>query len=196
MPNWCYTNYVVEGDRKDIADLHAKMVALQNMQEPYVPNGFGPTWLGCLINKLGGDWNKIYCRGSWSELEIYPDGTLRFNTETAWYRMDEVEAFLKSKYKSLRIYFYTEEEGMEIFETNDVEGKYFSDTVVVDSEQEGTEYFTEDEAVVWLSHLLKRPFKNLKTAMRYVEVHNDYEDESDGEDHIWVHKIEYINLRS
>ena len=42
---------------------------MKEQKEPSVPNGFGKTWLGCLVNALGGDYNKIHCRGDWSNLE-------------------------------------------------------------------------------------------------------------------------------
>ena len=97
---------------------------LENRRKPLVDNSFGKTWLGCLVTKLGADWQKVYCRGSWSDLD-WNGAILRFNTETAWGPMNEVFKFIKTIYPSLKIYYQAEEDGMGVFITNDTEGSYF-----------------------------------------------------------------------
>ena len=97
---------------------------LENRRKPLVDNSFGKTWLGCLVTKLGADWQKVYCRGSWSDLD-WNGAILRFNTETAWGPMNEVFKFIKTIYPSLKIYYQAEEDGMGVFITNDAEGSYF-----------------------------------------------------------------------
>ena len=78
MPNWCVTNYVVEGKKEELDDLYQKMKGLQGMEQPLVENGFGQTWLGCLVQSLGADPEDVGCRGNWDELERRDD-TLRFD---------------------------------------------------------------------------------------------------------------------
>jgi hypothetical protein BACCOPRO_01443 len=73
MPNWCSTAYVIDGDAKEVKQLYELMKGLEERETPSVENGFGTTWLGCLVDVLGGDWNKIYCRGDWSNLEMEQD---------------------------------------------------------------------------------------------------------------------------
>ena len=97
---------------------------LENRRKPLVDNSFGKTWLGCLVNKLGGNWQEVYCRGSWRDLD-WNGAILRFNTETAWGPMNEVFKFIKTIYPSLKIYYQAEEDGMGVFITNDAEGSYF-----------------------------------------------------------------------
>ena len=97
---------------------------LENRRKPLVDNSFGKTWLGCLVNKLGGNWQEVYCRGSWSDLD-WNGAILRFNTETAWGPMNEVFKFIKTIYPSLKIYYQAEEDGMGVFITNDTEESYF-----------------------------------------------------------------------
>ena len=70
MPNWCSSSYVIEGDAKEIQSLYKLMKKLQDRNSPAVKNDFGTTWLGCLVDALGKDWNAISCRGSWSCLEM------------------------------------------------------------------------------------------------------------------------------
>lgn len=53
MPNWCCTAYAIEGDAKELQSLYDLMNKLQESKDPSVPNGFGTTWLGCLVDALG-----------------------------------------------------------------------------------------------------------------------------------------------
>lgn len=124
MPNWCYTSYVLEGNKEDINKISNTLTELENHDKPAVENGFGTTWLGCLVHELGGDYNKIYCRGQWGNLQNNGD-TLTLDTETAWGPMNEVFDFIKEKFPSIKYYFYSEEDGMSEYFTNDKEGKYF-----------------------------------------------------------------------
>lgn len=55
MPNWCSSAYVIEGDAKEIKSLYELMKRLEDMEKPSVKNGFGTTWLGCLVDALGKD---------------------------------------------------------------------------------------------------------------------------------------------
>ena len=121
MPNWCYTSYVIDGKRKEVQSLFSKMNNLENRRKPLVDNSFGKTWLGCLVTKLGADWQKVYCRGSWSDLD-WNGSILRFNTETAWGPMNEV------------------------FITNDTDGNYFKDRFRIEYDLD-YEYFTTIEGV-------------------------------------------------
>ena len=92
MQNWCSASYAIEGDAEEVKSLYKLMKRLQEQKEPSVPNGFGKTWLGCLVNALGGDYNKIHCRGDWSNLEM-EGNILKFTTETAWSPCDETFSF-------------------------------------------------------------------------------------------------------
>ena len=111
MPNWCSTAYAIEGDAKEIKSLYELMKRLEDMEKPSVENGFGTTWLGCLVDALGKDWHNVHCRGSWSCLEL-EDDVLKFSTETAWSPCNETFDLVLEKYPSLRYYFQAEEPGM------------------------------------------------------------------------------------
>ena len=130
MPNWCSTAYVIDGDAKEVKQLYELMKGLEERETPSVENGFGTTWLGCLVDVLGGDWNKIYCRGDWSNLEMEQD-ILKFSTETAWDPCNEVLDLICEKFPSLSYYYRSEEPLMCLFQTNDSEGQYF-DRYLVD----------------------------------------------------------------
>lgn len=126
MPNWCFTTYKIVGDIKEIHDLNNKLMKLDNMKEPLVSNGFGNLWLGCLVKILGGDAEKVYCRGDITEFSYNEeDDVLTIDTQTAWAEMEEVRHFIEKVYPGLKIYYYEEEPGMEIYQTNDKHGHYF-----------------------------------------------------------------------
>lgn len=115
MANICTTNYVIEGEKKELDALYETMKSLQN------PN------LGQLVKALGKNPDEVLCRGEWSELERQ-DETLRMTFETAWTPCYEVTDLLKAIYPSLRIYYKAVEPGCEVYLKNDAEGKYFPET--------------------------------------------------------------------
>ena len=175
MPNWCYSAYHIVGKRKEVQSLYSKMNNLEKRRKPLVESDFGKTWLGCLVTKLGGDRNKVYCRGSWSELEF--DGeAISFNTETAWGPLNEVFSFVKSIYPSLEIYYSAEEPMMELFVTNDAEGLFFRDRYIVYVNCE-TEYFTNlIDTCAYVSRIMGRQLSSKKELDAAIEKWNEGKD--------------------
>lgn len=123
MANICTTNYVIEGEKKELDALYETMKKLQDSgaSVEYA------TGLGLLVEALGKDHNEVMCRGGWSELERSFD-ILRTTFETAWTPCYEVTDLLKATYPSLRIYYKAEEPGNGVYLKNDAEGKYFPET--------------------------------------------------------------------
>ena len=159
MPNWCSTAYAIEGNATELKKLYELMKDLEKRQKPSVQNGFGTTWLGCLVEALGESWEKIYCRGTWDNLKFNGE-VLTFNTETAWSPCNEMFDMVCEKYPTLRYFYQSEEPGMCEYWTNDDEGKYFPDRYYVDvctSEEEYySEYFQDLESVYdWLEEKYK-----------------------------------------
>ena len=130
MANYCNTSYVVEGNKEELDCLYQTMERLQNMEQPLVENGFGTTWLGCLIAELGGNIEDYYCKGDWGGLERQGD-TVRFATESAWQPPFDTMGLLQEKFPSLVFYFIAEEPGCEVFLKNDKEGKYFPENYLL-----------------------------------------------------------------
>lgn len=140
------------------------MKDLEEREEPSVPNGFGKTWLGCLVDALGGDWNTIRCRGEWTGRELW-ENTLRMETETAWAPCLETYDFICEKFPSLTYYFRSEEPGMCDYWTNDTNGIYFPERYLVElctpQEEYYTEYFqTLEEAFEWLEEFCGHPIRS------------------------------------
>ena len=183
MPNWCSTDYYIVGSKKEVLDLNKKMERLENRKKSLVKNGFGNTWLGNLVNYLGGDWEKVYCRGEWMCREYNKEkNTLTFTTETAWREMDEWRKFIESCYKTIKILYVTEEPGMEIYKTNDKDAIFFKSKYVLDY-TEDIEYFeTIDQAIEFIEELIgikieDKTVNGIQKAMdNYVKENEDEED--------------------
>ena len=143
MPNWCYTIYKIQGDQESLEALDKVISTMKAIPEPYIPNGFGNLWLGCLVAILGGSSDKIYCRGQILEYEK-KDGMITMGIESAWSEPSEVRKFIKKKLPGLKIYYQAEESGMCIFETNDKDGTYFPHRWLLDFTDESRNlYFYE-----------------------------------------------------
>ena len=152
MPNYAYSTYKIKGSEEEVAALHQTIQTLEQRKESLLPNGFGKLWLGNLVHALGGDWEKIYCRGQILDHSL-DNGLLFISTETAWGEMSDVRHFIQFKYPSLEIYFQTEEPGMCIFQTNDHTGEYFPERWLLDWNDEAGnlylwEYFKDLPAVI------------------------------------------------
>ena len=155
MPNWCFSSYVLEGNEQEIKKLNKTLDKLMSRKQPAVKSDFGNNWLGCLVNALGGDWHKIYCRGTWDDKNL-TGNILRLTTETAWGPMNEVFDFICEKFPSIRYYYASEEPMMGEFFTNDKEGKYFPDRFQIElctpKDNYDNEYFlTLGDALRWLT---------------------------------------------
>ena len=169
MQNWGSSAYAIEGDAKEIKSLYELMKGLKEREKPSIENGFGTTWLGCLVDALGKDWNTVHCRGSWSQLEL-DGGVLRFFTETAWSPCNETFDLVCEKFPSLKYYFQAEEPGMGIYETNDEDGTYFPDRYFLDvctlDEEYLNEYFeTEEDVFEWLEDEFGKPIRTREDVM-------------------------------
>ena len=172
------TSVVVDGKRKEVQSLFSKMNNLENRKKPLVDNSFGKNWLGCLVVKLDGDWEKVYCRGSWSDLD-WNGAILRFNTETAWGPMTEVFEFIKTIYPSLKIYYQAEEDGNGVFITNDAEGCYFSERFRVEYDLD-YEYFTTLNGVCgYVSGIIGKEVSTKEEAEAAISEWNDNQEDDD-----------------
>lgn len=161
MPNWAYTQYQVVGEKEQLQELHTIMTELEEMKKPLHENGFGKTWLGNLVIKLGGDWEKVYCRGSWDNL-IFSEDCLMFTVESAWGELSEVRELIEEKFPGLKLYYQCEESGMSIYQTNDDTGEYFPEKYYLWVEDGDTQYHeTLDELVKDVEQITGS--KNLKT---------------------------------
>lgn len=148
MANLAFTQYHAVGDKEQLQKLHSLMDELECMKDPGLhDNGFGSTWLGNLVIKFDGDWEKVYCRGYWDNLVLHEDGSISFSVESAWGELNEVREFIEEYFPNIRLFFQCEESGMGIYQTNDDTGQYFPEKYYLWVENEETEYYSTLEAL-------------------------------------------------
>lgn len=188
MPNWCFTNYMFEGNKEEIKDLYGKLKSLEEMEKPLAESDFGKSWLGCVVSLFGGDCKNINCRGNFMNLELPDENTIQLHTETAWGDMPEVWDFVLESYKSISYYFYAEETGACYYATNDSEGKYFPERFIVDQSEEGAEYF-ENEADLFdhIASITKKVVNSKEEMNTAIEIYNTEHEN----DRIYVNEIIY-----
>lgn len=194
MPNWCTTEYYVVGSKKELSDLNKKMERLENRKKSLVKNDFGNTWLGNLVKLLGGDWEKVYCRGEWMN-RVYDEvnNSLTFTTETAWCEMNEWRKFIESCYKTIKILFVTEEPGCGIYQTNDKEGVFFKDKYILDYTEDVEYFYTIDEAIKFIEELIGIKIED-KTVNGIQEKLDEYVEKNDEEDLFFsFHEFEEVD---
>ena len=162
MANICITNYVIEGEKKELDALYETMKKLQDSGASVeYANG-----LGLLVEALGKAPNEVLCRGGWTELEREGD-TLRMTFETAWTPCYEVTDLLKNAYPSLRIFYKAEEPGNGVYLKNDSEGKYFPET---EADGHAFELMTEER-----KQMQVRLIRGIKDGSIEVKVSKDHD---------------------
>lgn len=196
MSNTCFTTYkVVSENKKDVTKLFKTIKRLDGRKTPLVKNGwYDPKlWLGCLVKALGGDPQKVYCRGTITFYEM-EDDVLTLNTETAWAEMSETRHFIESCFPGMKIYYIEEESGCERFYTNDSEGTYFKDRYYLDGFDDSKYFETLEEAAKYvkeiIGHDVEADFDAIDKALSdYVEEH----EEDDPDCYYSFHEFKEVN---
>ena len=129
MPKWAFVDYKIKGKKEHLKDLKSILEKMSNEDDKSftVKNDFGNCWLGNLVTSLGGDWNKVPCRGQLNDYYVSEDDDgnirmLQLILEVAWSEDIELRDFIKSHYNNeIEIYYYQEEPGCEVYQTNSFE---------------------------------------------------------------------------
>lgn len=154
MPNWCSSSYVSIGNQQNVENLfnEFKKVLEADRNEfvdekySFLPN---PSWLGYLVSDLLGidpESEEVKCRGTITsvddEVVIDKEGQAHFSfsTETAWADCRKLFYLIAEKF-DVEILFFTEELGSEILETNDEEGRFFSERYLLDEFDSDMTYY-------------------------------------------------------
>lgn len=192
MSNLVFMSVCFKGDQRQLKSLYGKMKRLQERKEPLVKNDYyhSKQWLGNLVKRLGANYNKVYCRGTWDCLKMN-EKTLYFTTETASQPPFRLLKLIASVYPSLSFYFEAEGDDWDCLLTNDVEGIFFPYHYLVDSDM-GYEYFIElEEVCLFLSPritIVGQSEDNLYEAIDEWEENNN-----DLNKYIIIKKVEVIN---
>ena len=188
MANWARTDYRIEGNQKDLQEIYNLCKAFDNSERPVMEDGASKDWEGNIILALGIEKGESYLRGFILSCELL-DGLLCIEAQEAWGATD-FRHLLEKHYNGMKVYYIVEEEGCEVYATNDVEGKYFSYRFAVDSCVEGEdefEYFkTEAEALQYIAGRLNRNSISVEEIKEWNEEH-----ELD-DDYISLHEYEIV----
>lgn len=211
MPNWCWTNVIIDGPKKEIK--HLNNLLFKWTSTCNIENGFGNTWLGNIAEKAGLNWEQVSCRGSIYFLEeqnirklANGNWALVFDVETAWGPLHEIWHYILDKYASHCNYTYLAEEWDEdLWETNDFNKKYFVDKVAFDCTEppkeitnylgfnDDTYFFDKESLEKWgkkLFHTTQITYDEiLKKVYEYIEKYEEKNKKSSG---VCIHEIKYI----
>lgn len=137
--------------------------------------------------------DKASLGGEISEEPSLGENTLEFYAEERWGLQDFAE-LLEKHFPDIKVYWTVEECGMEIYCTNDKEGKYFPERYWVDACIDSiynSEYFkTKKDAYEWLDKLT---YGRVKSEEDAEEFNADYEDAgTDCENFIYIHEFEVV----
>lgn len=156
MPNWCTTTYKVIGDNKQLNELYSKLKSLPDKNE------YG--W-EILINdffaSIDYDTNGDFYRGQISSDIELNDNVLTFEVTSAYRRYDPIKESINIKYPALDIYYYESERGNCVFETNDVNGKFFGRYMFYNPDSFETKFFNDEKKL--LSYASESMHQRIKT---------------------------------
>lgn len=191
MPNWCSTCYKIVGKKEEVQSIYDVLTTLNNQPQKRVDNGFGRLWLGCIIDFLGGDWNKMCCRGEVTSFGM-SNQVLTIFQETAWSEQSDFRHFLETKYPHIKVFYIAEECGCDVYVTNDHTGHYFPDKYLLDKYDE-PEYFTNlQQAIRRVREITGK--RNINTEEDMFDALNHYMEAHENEDIFYsLHKFEVVD---
>lgn len=185
MANDCYTEYVIRGEQHEVKALYDAIKELEKPVAPLIGNGWGKLWAGYLVEKLGGSYKDMCCRGEIASYELHESGTEMYVcTVSAWSELDEVREFIVGKFPSLKVLYTSEEGGCCYYETNDADcevfGHYKLEVVGVEGASEEQSYFnTSEEVLAELGKIVGVRLESIEQALEYIEDFNEQDESGD-----------------
>ena len=202
MANYYFSDYVFEGDKKELDEMEAMLRRLEAMKEedfPVKDVAWGSTWNGFVFHEFGLDPEKFHtAKGAWYDLKRLNGNALSIHIESAWWAPDDMIDLFCEKWPSLKTYYYREQSESGIYEKDDREGKYFPfnyilvGDILMKDENGEEEYSpveerfnTQEEAFEWIAKELHHPVASVED----IENWSEELDEAD-EGFIALHEVE------
>lgn len=192
MPNWCLTDYVIEGPKNDLEIINKAICDCIDGKLP-VAEKSSQEWQGNVLQALRIPVLQMkgrLCgsmRGFFYEKPHWEDDYLTFSCEEAWARTNFAEA-LQIRFKDISVYWYAEVTGCELYSTNDDLGKHFPERFAVEvciNDNCENEYFCEKEELFkWLREYWKLDISSDEDIEKWNEENEDCEN------YIYVHEID------
>ena len=144
MANWASTSYRIEGKQEDLKTLNELINEFMDGKRPVMEDNASKDWEGNVALELGENTKGYYLRGFIQTCEL-EDDVLSIEAEEAWGATD-FRHILEKHFEGMKVYFIVEEEGGEVYATNDKEGRFFDYRFLVDSCVNGA-IFTEEDSI-------------------------------------------------
>lgn len=189
MANWASVSYRIEGNMEDIEELADLIEAFDRNERPTMEAGASKQWEGNVILALGIERGNGYLRGFFESYWI-DNGVLCIEANEAW-GLTDFKDLLESHYDNMNVYYYVEEPGCRVYETNDSEHEYFDSGYNVDSCVDGDseqEYFSDKEEA--LSYIAERLGRESITEEE-LDAWND--EHTDSDDYVALNEISVVD---
>lgn len=190
MANWASVAYAIEGPKEILQKINeAIVVAIHTDDNRY------ELYKAAEYLKLHIEEGKTRLGGEITEEPTWDENTsaLKFFSEEKWGLQDFAE-LLEKQFSDIKVYWIVEEPGMEIYCTNDAEGKYFPERYWVDTAIDdiyNSEYFeTEEQVYQWLDKITYGKVKSKEDVEEFNTNHEDVG--TDCENFIYVHEFDVI----
>lgn len=179
MANICITDYRILGEQ----DVLKCIMDAINRETSFL--GYAnANWAGNTLAQLGISPDEAG-RAWWNDAQII-DGVLYFWEEGAWSRGNAIN-LLQKHFPELEIIFKSEELGCEIYETNDVEKRFFTEEFLFVAEDMEECEFENSKEVLDYIHEQYSETKGIED----IDEINDVFRENDIE--AWLYQIEYVD---
>lgn len=179
MPNWCDTTYRAVGTKEQVKKFYD--LAMSSWKKSQDDN---QGWLGHLVTELGGDWQKVSCRG-WMQDEpmlAVSGEECTIVANTAWGEPHEWRKFIEEKIYGLTLFYLAIEPGCCLYLSNmdDYVDKYY-----VDNLNDGSEILDEDATIDYVNEHFGKKFETIDECIDFA---GEYEE--DGDSVLWINQIE------
>ena len=191
MTNWASTSYCIEGSKENLKKIFKAIDGFMTGRRKPKDEKTDKGWEGNILEALGASEEQMkiyYLRGFIQTYEL-DDNVLKIAAEEAW-DITDFRKVLKQLMPELIIYYCVEETGFEIYQTNDVEGKYFKYKFLVDccvkEEYHYEDFETQEQAIKFVANLLD------KEDISEEEIEDWNDEHQDNDEYIYIHEFEYV----
>lgn len=157
MSNQCFSGYSIVGNKKIIEKLHGEFKKVlkkdrskyNDQRGTYLSNSNWLGWLTIDLLHLDPEVDNVYCRGTVCDFDeditLCDDDKAYFQltTVSAWVPMNRLFSIIEEVY-GVEVLFIADELGCGLSCTNDIEGRFYTDRYIVDSDID-MDYFEDFE---------------------------------------------------
>lgn len=160
MANFAEVLYYIDGNDEEMETLFNVITGLDDGSIKVNPNQ-KPLWIGNLVECLNGNKSDfVELRGTIDYYdELWQTGNPLFITTSEAWTASVLPNVLNKLFNSLEVYYYCQESGCEVYETNDKNGIYFDERYSAEFDNgitwETSTFVTKEAALDFLSYGLK-----------------------------------------